>query len=111
MASSPVAKSYLKKKNVSQCILTNSGSSALVAYHKYILRNKIFLNGLNASNEAFRKLTTRQYMTETDTKMMETASKDLTHVNVYFTDTMVTQIEECPLYKPFGLVSNIGGGG
>ena len=40
---------------------------------------------------------------------METISKDLTHVNVYFTDTTVTEIKVSPLNHPFGLVSNIGG--
>ena len=60
-------------------------------------------------NEAYRNLTEQYYITETDTELMKTASKDLTHVSVYFTDTTLTEMKEKPLLEPFDLVSNVGG--
>ena len=40
---------------------------------------------------------------------MKTASKDLTHVSVYFIDTTFTEMTEKPLLETFDLVSSIGG--
>ena len=85
------------------------GTAALVAYSSYIRNNKIFKEGLNSMNEAYRNLTERYYITEKDVDLMKTASKDLTHVSIYFTDTTFTEMKESPLLEPFDLVSSIGG--
>ena len=81
----------------------------MVAYSGYIRDNNIFKEGLNSMNGAYRNLTERYYITKTDAELMKTASKDLTHVNVYLIDTAFTEMKENPLLEPFDLVSNIGG--